>query len=221
MMVKAREVVADRPVARTGNGNGNGATVGGEWRRERGEPNPPIASVKLLALLVCASSVMLFTAFTGAYIVLRHGFDQWPPVGLPKPPRELWINTAVIVASSLTLGWAQWAMHRNAGANARRGTLATLLLGLLFVALQVVIWNRFTAAGVRASTGSYGSIFYALTFIHALHVLVGVVALGYATVCLWRHEFWHNAVAQLDACALYWHFVGAMWLYLYVILCVI
>lgn len=152
--------------------------------------------VGLLAVL--ATATMLFTAFTAAYIVRRTGPD-WQP--LPLPP-ILWLNTAVLVASSATL---EAARHNRD----RRMLGLTALLGGTFAALQLVAWRTLAAAGFYIASNPHSSFFYMLTAVHALHLLGGLVALGYAS---------RRGSGAVDLCATYWHFVGALWIYLLLVL---
>jgi heme/copper-type cytochrome/quinol oxidase subunit 3 len=87
-------------------------------------------------------------------------------------------------------------------------------LGALFLALQVMVWVRLWHAGLLPSGGPYASVFYALTAFHALHVLVGLAALG---VLAFRARTARSATrSAVRLWGMFWHFVGAVWCALYV-----
>ena len=154
-------------------------------------------------VLALAGIGMLFTAFTSAYVV-RHGLDpNW--LTLPMP-RALVPNTLVLLASSL-------CVERARRARDNRWLAATVLLGALFVAGQVAVWRGLVAAGVYFPSSAHSSFFYLLTAAHAAHLAGGLAALSWtATVTAARRPLW------LANAALYWHFMGALWLYLVILL---
>jgi cytochrome c oxidase subunit 3 len=160
-----------------------------------------------------APILMLFLAFTSAYVV-RHGLAQdWTRVEIP---RLLWINTLVLLLSSAALQRAR-ALSR-AGDSARPWTLLTLLLGLGFVAGQVMAWQELRAHGIGIASSPYSSFFYLLTGAHGVHLAGGLLGLAAA-------GFWPTAGARaahgalvLRLAAIYWHFMGALWLGLFALL---
>jgi cytochrome c oxidase subunit 3 len=144
---------------------------------------------------------MLFIALTSAYVV-RKGLDPgWHAI---QRPGLLWINTVVLLASSLTIERA-----RRAGA-AARWLLVTLLLGLVFLGGQLVVWSQLSAQGVYLSTNPHSSFFYLLTGLHGLHLAGGIAALSYL---VFRHR-----PQLVDVTAIYWHFMDGLWVYLFVLL---
>lgn len=148
---------------------------------------------ELTLMAFMATVVMLFAAFTAAYLIRRSGPD-WERLPLPD---LIWVNTVVLLASSGTMELA-----RRRGD--RRWLLLTTALGAAFVIGQLFVWKQWSAAGVFVSSYPYSSFLYVLTAVHGLHLLGGVLALCYA---LSRPE-------ALPLCALYWHFVDGLWVYL-------
>ena len=149
----------------------------------------------LLAFL--ATAVMLFAAFTAAYLIRRTASD-WQQVALPG---ILWVNTAVLLTSSFTIELARriasWHWF-----------LVTVLLGLLFVVGQLFAWSQLAGRGVFLPTYPHSSFIYMLTAVHGVHLLGGVVAFFYSMA----------RRASLANCALYWHFVDGVWVYLFLVL---
>ena len=116
---------------------------------------------------------MMFVALTSAYVV-RYGLDpDWRSIRMPL---VLPFNTAVLLASSLTLELARRAL-RSPGAStagALQWLYLTLALGMAFLAGQFVAWRQLSAGGVYLSTNPHASFFYLLTGLHALHLLGGI-----------------------------------------------
>jgi cytochrome c oxidase subunit III len=150
--------------------------------------------------LALAGIGMLFTAFTSAYVV-RDGLDPtWRAFPMP---RVLIVNTIALGLSSLAL---ELYRRRRGG---RQWLIASQVLGALFVAGQVVAWRQLQAQGIYLSTNPHGAFFYLLTAAHGLHMVGGLLALGGITVVAEaRRGRW------LEVASLYWHSMGALWLYL-------
>ena len=100
------------------------------------------------------------------------------------------------------------AEHPRAAARALGGAG---VLGCVFLSLQVVVWRGLYDDGLTPRSGAYGSVFYAMTCFHALHVLVGLGALFSLSALAWRGRY--NAARHLPMrlWAMYWHFVGVVW----------
>jgi cytochrome c oxidase subunit III len=161
----------------------------------------------LLAFLGTVS--MLFIGFTSAYILRRASAD-WQPLAAPG---ILWVNTAILVVSSVSLEIARRRLRSWDLAGAQKWMAGAAVLGLAFLAGQVLGWREFQGRGVFLSSNPHSAFFYLLTGVHALH-LVGGLAWGFVT--LWRLR--RMAVTPggdgLALFATYWHFLGALWLYL-------
>jgi cytochrome c oxidase subunit 3 len=166
-----------------------------------------------------AAISMSFAAYTSALLV-RGGAGGSIHVDLPP---ILFLNTAILLASSATLTVAQ-RRFRAAPADgfaALGGSwlAATLALGLLFLAGQFLAWQDLRAQGLYLASTPGSSFFYVFTALHALHLLGGILALAWV---VWRLG---SAPASpprnaLGATALYWHFMDVLWLYLLVVLMV-
>lgn len=158
---------------------------------------------------------MSFAAFTSAMFV-REGTPDWTRISLPS---VLYLNTLVLLLSSGTLEFARrslaagWSGHEEGTRKASGWVSITLLLGLAFCAGQFHAWQELRAAGIYLATNPNSSFFYLLTFLHVLHVLVGVLALVYlAGRLLASHTTFRRSL--FENTAVYWHFMGALWVYL-------
>ena len=200
------------PRAPAGNGGGSG------WSREEAAP---AATVRVGLWFLLTAVTMLFIAFTVAYAARRTAPD-WAPIALPP---ILWVNTGLLGASSATLEWARWRGRRGGAAGVRRGLTVTTLFGAAFLVGQVTAWRELAAAGVFMATSPHSAFFHLLTAVHGLHLLGGLGALGYA---LRRTAGTAPAgpvlggedltSAVLGSVAIYWHFLTALWLYVFFII---
>lgn len=175
---------------------------------------PPDASRSGIWVAIFAIT-MSFAAFTSALFV-RQGSGDWTHLVVPP---LLYVNTAVLLMSSFTLEMSHRVIARGlAGeASALRSSLrwvfVTLALGLTFVAGQYLAWRKLAAQGLYLATNPNSSFFYVFTGMHALHVLGGITALVYVIRRLTgsRDVFRRST---FDSTAIYWHFMGGLWLYL-------
>jgi cytochrome c oxidase subunit III len=163
---------------------------------------------------------MSFAAFTSALFVREGAAVDWTHLVLPP---ILYANTLVLLLASLTFVMAKRALnaHRLLDSYAVKTVtgwlIATLALGLLFIAGQYEAWRQLAAQGLFLSTNPNSSFFYVFTGMHILHLLGGIAALVYLVGQLvgshttFRRAAFHNT-------AIYWHFMGVLWLYLLFVL---
>ena len=226
---------------RVSHGNRGGAPPifggGDDGRPGRGLPDYPtrLRRARLGLLVALTPVLMLFVSFTSAYVV-RQGLPtldprtnqlvhDWIPVKLPS---LLWVNTLVLLLSSVGMELARWQMKVSAaavttkpagpvpvGADARMPWLTmTIALGLLFLLGQWTAWKQLGASGFYVATTPSSSFVYLLTGAHAAHLMGGVVALLVAGlfVVLRRPVTTQNIV--VDVAGWYWHFMAALWVYI-------
>jgi cytochrome c oxidase subunit 3 len=190
---------------RGGNGNGGGRGPAGA--------GPHVAVLGIWVAL--APILMLFLAFVSAYIVRQGLGSDWRAIPVPG---LLWGNTLVLLCSSVLLERARRIVRHGLGAmDARPWFLATLLCGVAFMVGQGVVWNQLLARGIGISSSAHSSFFYLLTGAHAVHVAGGLMALTAAA--FWpatRFGMSREVVARVTT--IYWHFMGILWLGLFVVL---
>lgn len=191
----------------------------------RSEPRRPpakgalsVTSGQLGLWAFLATVAMLFAGFTSAYLVRQTTGSDWN--ALPLPP-ILWINTAVLLASSVTLERGRMVSREKRPQALQEWLSVTLLLGLVFLAGQLAAWRTFVAEGILLPTHPHASFFYILTSVHAAHLLGGVAALTAALVAVLRTAPSPEREHRLKLCATYWHFVDGAWLYLFLVLFVV
>jgi cytochrome c oxidase subunit III len=163
------------------------------------------------------SEVMFFLAFFWAFfdMSLFPRLGQWPPEGIKVfNPFELpLLNTLILLLSGTTVTWAHHALLHNDRKGLVQGLAWSVALGFIFTLLQVYEYAH-AAFGFR--DGIYASTFYMATGFHGFHVLVGTIFLA---VCLFRANNGHftpESHVGFEAAAWYWHFVDAVWLFLFV-----
>jgi heme/copper-type cytochrome/quinol oxidase subunit 3 len=126
------------------------------------------------------------------------------------------VNTLVLLASSVAMVAASRALGRDDTRGLVRRLLVAAGLGTAFLLVQGYEWVRLVGFGLTVSSGAYGGTFYTLIGTHAAHVLAAVVWVGVTVVLAARGRFADGRTAPLRACAIYWHFVVALWPILYV-----
>jgi len=141
--------------------------------------------------------------------------SQWPPLGIePINPFELpLLNTVVLLSSGATVTYAHHSLIKGGRKGALYGSIATIVLAILFTALQGI---EYSVSSFTISDGAFGTCFFFGTGFHGLHVIIGTLFLS---VALWRIFSYHlteNHHLGFEGGILYWHFVDIVWLFLYV-----
>jgi cytochrome c oxidase subunit III len=188
-------------------------------RVEPFEQPPAHDSSRFATILLLLAGVMFFAGLVGAYLVLRYGSQGFPAPGMPPLPVGLaGFNTLVIAASSLAMRKSVRALRGLDARRLRHGLLVTAALGIAFLILQTVQWSRLVSSGLSFAGTTYGTTFYVLTGAHAVHAFTGVTWL--MLIALRQREHWvpEKRRRSIEACALYWHFVGLVWGGLYILL---
>lgn len=182
------------------------------------EREVPIATGRLGMAVLLASLTMLFAAGVVGYLVIRARAEAWPPPGVPSLPGGLWLSTVLILLSSATLHWAVDGIRHDDRRALRMGLTATAVLGLAFLASQTLSWFALVAAEGRPQANLYAFTFFVLTVLHALHVVGGLVPLGLVTARAWRGAYTRERHAGVEYTAIYWHYLGGVWLVLFAVL---
>jgi cytochrome c oxidase subunit 3 len=164
-------------------------------------------------LLFIMSEVMIFGAFFTAYFFIRVVTkDPWPAHGTVFPEGPTGVNTGILLASSLTLHWALVSVKKGNRFGLKAGMIATFLLGLTFLILQI---NEYIHLGFAPHDAAQATVFYSLTGLHGAHVVVGLGALIIVTVRAFRGHYTPEEHAGMEVPGIYWHFVDIMWVIVY------
>ena len=206
-----------KPKAQSPGGSGDGFDQrgsGGDGGHGAGRPKSvPDQRYYTGMMLGLAAILMLFAAFTSAYVVRKGLSDDWQATAFPG---ILWLNSMVLLASSFTLEKARrW---RQVQARFQGWWWATTGLGMIFLMGQILAWQELAAGGVYLSTNPSSSFFYLLTGTHAVHLLGGVMALLYLSWRVWQRNSGVLGATALGVTALYWHFMDGLWIYLFLLL---
>jgi cytochrome c oxidase subunit 3 len=180
------------------------------------------ATAYLGMVVFLGSWAMMFGSLFFAYGMVRARAVAWPPPDLPELPLLVpGINTAILALSSILLQLAIWSLRRGKVALLGPGIGCSLALGSLFLALQVLTWKSLYTEGLTPQGGPYPSVFYALTCFHALHVVVGIVALAWLCRGAFVGKYSAARFLPVRLWTMYWHFVGVVWAAMFVAVYVI
>src|SRR5712664_991716 len=185
---------------------------------------PPRAREETTAYLgmvvFLGSWAMMFAALFFAYGFVRTRSLAWPPPDLPKLPWETpAVNTLVLAGSSAAIQYGVRSIRHGASQKLGRALLLTVLLGSVFLVLQLTLWTRLYTQGLHPETGGpYGSVFWGLTCFHALHVAVGLIGIGLLCARAFAGAFSAARYLPVRLWTLYWHFVGAVWGLMFVLI---
>ena len=201
-----------RPPLDDGRGAGGGGRRGG--RGDGGGPHGSDAAAavqryKLGVWVGFGGIVMVFAAFTSALVVRSGLGDDWKAFDLPG---VLWLSTAILLLSSISIEKAKRAMRDGLEAGLQRWLTVTAVLGAGFLATQLAGWSELVGRGIYVATNPSSSFFYVLTAGHGLHLFGGLLSLTYVVFRCWRATAWATKEAAIEGVALYWHFMDGLWI---------
>lgn len=173
--------------------------------------------LRMLTWLLIVSIIMLFAAFTSAYIV-RRSEGNWQDFEFPAG--LLW-NTIIIALSSVTMQIAYFAAKKDKFGTLKITLFLTFALGIVFLAGQWFVWedlvaNKIFFGGNNANPS--GSFVYVLTGVHGFHLITGLVFLLIVLFSTLKLKVHAKRMLSIELCTTYWHFLGGLWIYLYVFL---
>lgn len=162
--------------------------------------------------LTIASVAILFLSLTTLYVYLNAGRHRIAAPGI------LWWSTGLLAGSSLTFEIARRALRRRAEKPFRIWIVLTLALGLGFLVAQCLVWRELITGGFYMAGNFRSSLAYTFTGLHAVHLLGGLF--GLSVVTFRPRESWTalRRRVSVDATALYWHFLDALWIYLLILI---
>ena len=174
----------------------------------------PVSKGRLGLWLLLTGVTMLFAGLSSAYIVLR-GVPSWQNVAVPS---VLWLNTFVLLASSVTMEGTRRRIREGRLEATRTWITLTVVLGLAFLVGQIVAWRELVAAGIYLPSTLHSSFLYVLTGTHAVHLVGGIGGLIYVWRETLRHRYTRSDHEPIVLCATYWHFMDGLWVYLLLLL---
>jgi cytochrome c oxidase subunit 3 len=202
-------------------GGGNGFPKNGGGRQGHGGDSFRFSPDRYrIGVWVAISSIlMLFVALASAYIVRSASGNDWQPIVMPK---VLWLSTALILISSLTMELSRRSLRPKSDAGYGRWLIVTIALGLAFLASQVIAWRQLVRQGAYLASNPYNSFFYLFTAAHGLHLLGGILALSYLLLRTMKKrdtvEGELRRAGAAGAATIYWHFMDGLWVALFLLL---
>ncbi len=172
--------------------------------------------------LAIVAMIMMFAAFTSAYVVKKADFRYWVDVPFPQ---MFTFSTITILLSSVFMHLSLVTFRRNQVSLHRLFMLLTLVAGTSFLAMQIMGWQELYDNGIKLNGNVAGSFLYVISGAHFLHVAGGVI--GLLVFSVFAFTRFRNPVDTLvenihpykqiglELMATYWHFVDVLWLYLF------
>ena len=186
---------------------------------------------------VLAADLVFFAVLVSAFFVRQSSVhiaptdnvvSDWHPLSVPP---ILWINTAILLLSAFTIEIArrqlfheidimeEWlGLGRPAVRRAAPWLIATIVLGCAFLGGQWMAWRQLAGQGFFFSSNPNTYFFYLVTGTHGAHLLLGIAALVFALVAMFRFKRVEMRQIAVDCTAWYWHAMGLFWLFLFVLL---
>ena len=187
---------------------GQAADAGGG--RSIDQPIPKVALVVFLCVVT-----ILFWLFGLVYFE-RMEIRDWVPL---KDPSLLYLNTGVLVLASLVFEWTKRQAKLGFFRETRVGLIIAGVLTIAFIGGQLMVWNQLVELGYFIGSNPANDFFYLLTGLHGLHMLGGLIAWARTTNKVWFMKVSpEKAALSVELCAIYWHFLLALWLALFAVL---
>ena len=172
---------------------------------------------KFTLWLFLVSIVMVFAALTSAYIV-RRAEGNW--LEFEMPTLFIW-STLIIIISSVTMHFSYLSIKKDENYRSKIYLTGTVVLGFVFLLAQWYAWGQMVDMKVffaGSSANAAGSFMYVLTGVHAAHIISGIIYLLIIFTKTLKNKITSSNSVVMQTCATYWHFLGILWIYLYVFL---
>jgi cytochrome c oxidase subunit 3 len=203
------------------------AEIGGHAAPEfaAGHGKGGIDTALLGMLLFITSEIMFFAGLFAAYFATRARYgSHWPalPEGVEFQLNNLVIlGTLILIASSGVIQWGLWRIRKGDRRGLNRAFAVTMLMGLVFLALQVTDYTILASEGISLNGSIFGSLFFTMTGFHGAHVLGGVIGIGIILARGAGGQFSARHHVAVEAVSAYWHFVDVVWVFLFLTLYII
>ncbi|MFQ5866301.1 MAG: heme-copper oxidase subunit III [bacterium] len=166
-----------------------------------------------------ASEIMVFGGFIGCYVLFRMASGgSWTEMAKHVSTPIGTFNTLVLLTSSLTMVKAFEAIDAEDRKRARNFLAFTVILGLAFLGVKAIEYTREIVLGFTPLSGLFWSFYYAMTGLHALHVLAGIIANFALLILAIKGTLWPRTQQRVEYAGLYWHFVDIVWIFLFPLL---
>lgn len=169
---------------------------------------------KFAMWLFIISVVMIFASLTSAYMV-KKGAGNWQYIQMPS---LFQVTSVIILLSSVSMHFAYLAAKKNNLFNIRLGVVITGVLALGFIYGQLEGWKQLVGQGAYFVGNPASSFIYVFTGLHIIHLIGGIVFLSIVLVSAFKYQVHSKRLNRIEMCTTYWHFLGGLWLYLYIFL---
>ncbi len=169
---------------------------------------------KFALWLFLISVVMLFASLSSAYIV-KKSVGDWEYVDFPSLFK---ITSVIIIMSSVTMHYAYVSAKRNNIRSIRIGLTLTAILAITFVVGQFMAWTQLVSKGFHFVGNPASSFIYVFTGLHVFHLVGALAFLGVVLTNSFQFRVHSRSMLRIEMCATFWHFLGGLWLYLYLFL---
>jgi len=158
--------------------------------------------------------IMIFVSLTSAYVV-KKGAGDWQYIEMPQ---LFQLTTIIIVLSSVSMHFAYISAKRNNLFNIRLGVVVTAIMAVAFIIGQIQAWGELVDQGAYFVGNPAGSFIYVFTGLHVAHLVGGIIFLIIVLISAFRYQVHSKRLARIEMCTTYWHFLGGLWMYLYLFL---
>ena len=169
---------------------------------------------KFAMWLFLVSVVMIFISLSSAYIV-KKAVGEWEYINFPPLFK---VTTGIIILSSVTMHFAYLSAKKNNIRNIKIGLILTALLALLFVVGQYFAWGQLVDAGHYFVGNPASSFIYVFTGLHVVHLIGAIIFLFIVLGKSYNYKVHSKSLVRIEMCSTFWHFLGGLWLYLYLFL---
>ena len=165
-------------------------------------------------LIALGSFSMLFIALLASYGILRVRSGIWMSNTIETMPLTLaWVNTIVILISSITLFMASKANERENKILILNQIYTTIIIGLVFLSLQIILWNVLINDGFTITSHQAGSVFYMLSGLHGLHILGGLISLIWL---IFKIRVNNLILKPMRLVSMFWHYLTLIWIVIFI-----
>ena len=165
-------------------------------------------------LIALGSFSMLFIALLASYGILRVRSGIWMSNTIETMPLTLaWVNTIVILISSITLFMASKANERENKIVTLNQIYTTITIGLVFLSLQIILWNVLINDGFTIKSHQAGSVFYMLSGLHGLHILGGIISLIWL---VFKIRVNNVILKPIRLVSMFWHYLTLIWIVIFI-----
>jgi cytochrome c oxidase subunit 3 len=225
------------PLDRRPTGGGGGDENWDSHHSRRHGPREQLIRYRMAVFSILAADLVFFAVLVSAFFVRQNAIhispsdnivSDWHPLSAPP---ILWINTAILLLSAFTMEVArrqlfheidimeEWlGLGRPAVRRAAPWLIATIVLGITFLAGQWIAWRQLAQQGFLFTSNPNSYFFYLVTGTHAVHLFLGIGALAFALVAMFRFKRVEMRQIAVDCTAWYWHAMGLFWLFLFVLI---